>query len=174
MVKLLLETVWWLLTKLNIELIWFSSFTFGYVLRHESRISKEYLYTYMCRDNIKVEATQVLATGISMVIYCCCLVVESCPTLRSHGLQHSRPPDPHDLLKFAQVHVHCIGYGANQSCVMPSSHLILWHPLLLPSAFPSIRDFSNDGGIYMEWNIQSQKGRNSDVFQHGWTLQILC
>ena len=27
--------------------------------------------------------------------------------------------------------------------VMPSSHLILWHPLL-PSIFPSIRDFSNE------------------------------
>ena len=122
MVKLLLETVWWLLTKLNIELIWFSSFTFGYVLRHESRISKEYLYTYMCRDNIKVEATQVLATGISMVIYCCCLVVESCPTLRSHGLQHSRPPDPHDLLKFAQVHVHWICDAIQPSCpLLPSS-----------------------------------------------------
>ena len=29
-----------------------------------------------------------------MVRYCCCLVVELCPTLRSHGLQHSRPPCP--------------------------------------------------------------------------------
>ena len=28
--------------------------------------------------------------------------------------------------------------------VMPSSHLILCHPLLLPSVFPSIRDFSNE------------------------------
>ena len=29
--------------------------------------------------------------------------------------------------------------------VMPPSHLILWHPLLLlPSIFPSIRDFSNE------------------------------
>ena len=27
--------------------------------------------------------------------------------------------------------------------VIPSSHLILWHPLL-PSVFPSIRDFSNE------------------------------
>ena len=44
---------------------------------------------------------------------------------------------PHHLLKFAQVHVHVR--------VMPSSHLILWHPLLLlPSIFPSIRDFSNE------------------------------
>ena len=28
--------------------------------------------------------------------------------------------------------------------VMPSSHLILWRPLLLPSVFPSIRDFSSE------------------------------
>ena len=28
--------------------------------------------------------------------------------------------------------------------VMPSSHLILWRPLLLPSVFPSIWDFSNE------------------------------
>ena len=28
--------------------------------------------------------------------------------------------------------------------VMPSNHLILCHPLLLPSVFPSIRVFSNE------------------------------
>ena len=28
--------------------------------------------------------------------------------------------------------------------VMPSNHLILCHPVLLPSIFPSIRDFSNE------------------------------
>ena len=33
----------------------------------------------------------------------------------------------------------------SSSCplVMPSSHIILWYPLLLPTIFPSIRDFSN-------------------------------
>ena len=32
--------------------------------------------------------------------------------------------------------------------VMPSSHLILWHsPLLLPTIFPSIRDFSNEPAV---------------------------
>ena len=32
--------------------------------------------------------------------------------------------------------------------VMSSSHLILWHPLLLlPSIFPSIRDFSNESAV---------------------------
>ena len=35
--------------------------------------------------------------------------------------------------------------------VMPSSHLILWCPLLLPSIFPSIRDFSNESAIHIRW-----------------------
>ena len=34
--------------------------------------------------------------------------------------------------------------------VMPSSHLILCHPLLLPSIFPSIRVFSNESAL-MRW-----------------------
>ena len=35
--------------------------------------------------------------------------------------------------------------------VMPSSHLILWHPLLLPSIVPSIRDFSNKSAVHIRW-----------------------
>ena len=36
--------------------------------------------------------------------------------------------------------------------VMPSSHLILWHRLLLlPSIFPSIRDFSNELDVRIIW-----------------------
>ena len=36
--------------------------------------------------------------------------------------------------------------------VMPSNHLILWHPLLLlPSIFPSIRDFSNESAVLLRW-----------------------
>ena len=34
---------------------------------------------------------------------------------------------------------------------MPSSHLILGHPLLLPSIPPSIRVFSNDSTLHMRW-----------------------
>ena len=32
--------------------------------------------------------------------------------------------------------------------VIPSNHLILCHPLLLPSIFPSIRVFSNESGLF--------------------------
>ena len=36
--------------------------------------------------------------------------------------------------------------------VMPSNHLILCHPLLLPpSGFPSIRIFSNESVLYIWW-----------------------
>ena len=35
--------------------------------------------------------------------------------------------------------------------VMPSNHLILCHPLLLPSVFPSIRVFSNESALHIRW-----------------------
>ena len=36
--------------------------------------------------------------------------------------------------------------------VMPSNHLILWHPpFLLPSIFPSIRVFSNESALRIWW-----------------------
>ena len=35
--------------------------------------------------------------------------------------------------------------------VMPSNHLFLWPPLLLPSIFPSIRVFSNESALCIRW-----------------------
>ena len=35
--------------------------------------------------------------------------------------------------------------------VMPSNHLLLCHPLLLPSVFPSIRVFSNESALCIRW-----------------------
>ena len=35
--------------------------------------------------------------------------------------------------------------------VMPSNHLILCHPLLLPSIFPNIRFFSNESVLHIRW-----------------------
>jgi len=35
--------------------------------------------------------------------------------------------------------------------VMPSNHLILCHPLLPPSIFPSIRTFSNESVLHIRW-----------------------
>ena len=35
--------------------------------------------------------------------------------------------------------------------VMPSNHLILYHPFLLPSIFPSIKVFSNESALHNRW-----------------------
>ena len=35
--------------------------------------------------------------------------------------------------------------------VMPSNHLILFHPFLLPSIFPSISIFSNESVVHIRW-----------------------
>ena len=46
-----------------------------------------------------------------------------------------------------------IGVSASTSVLpMPSSHLILCHPLLLlPSVFPSIRVFSSESALHIRW-----------------------
>ena len=60
-------------------------------------------------------------------------VAQSCRTLRPHGLQHARR-------------------ACSNSCPsMPSNHLILYCPLLLPSIFPSIRIFSNESVLHIRW-----------------------
>ena len=65
-------------------------------------------------------------------------------SLRSHGLQHARPPGPSSTP----------GVYSN-SCplmLMPSNHLILCHRLLLlPSIFPSIRVYSSESLLCIRW-----------------------
>ena len=64
---------------------------------------------------------------------------------RLHGLQHTRLPCPHP------PHPTTISWSLPQSMptalVMPCSHFILCHPLLLPSVFPSIRVFSSESPV---------------------------
>ena len=67
-----------------------------------------------------------------------------CPTLRD-PMNHSMPglPVHHQLPEFTQMSI---------ESVMPSSHLILCHPLLfLPPIPPSIRVFSNESTLCMRW-----------------------
>ena len=75
--------------------------------------------------------------------WCCCSVAQSCPTL-CDLMDCSTPGFPvyHHLPELAQTHV--------LELVMPSHHLILFHPLLLlPSIFPSIGVFSNQSVLHI-------------------------
>ena len=68
-------------------------------------------------------------------------------SLQPLELKHARSPclspSPRSLPKFMSI-----------ALVMPSSHIILWYPLLLPTVFPSIRDFSNfsnESAVHIRW-----------------------
>ena len=92
-------------------------------------------------------------------------------SLRPHGLQHARPPCPSSTPR-----VYSDSRPLSQWCHMPSNHLILCHPLLPPSIFPSIRvfpmsQFFTSGG----WSIGVSVSASllpmniQDWFPLGWT-----
>ena len=72
-------------------------------------------------------------------------VSQSCPTL-CDPMNYSIPGLPvhhqfsQSLLKLMSI-----------ESVMPFNHVILCHPLLLPSIFPSIRVFSNESALRIRW-----------------------
>ena len=76
---------------------------------------------------------------------CCCSVTKSCLIL-CKLMDCSTPglPVHHQLLDLTQL--------MSIESVVPSNHLILCRPLLLPPAvFPSIRVFSNESALHMKW-----------------------
>ena len=75
----------------------------------------------------------------------CCSVTQLCPTLYV-PMDCSMPGFPvhHQLLELLKF--------MSFELVMPSTHLILCHPLLLlPSIFPSIRVFSSKSALGIRW-----------------------
>ena len=80
-----------------------------------------------------------------MVCYLFSSVAQSCPIL-CNPMDCSMPglpvhPNSRSLLKLMSIEL-----------VMPSNHLILCRPLLLPpSIFPSIRVFSNESDLRIRW-----------------------
>ena len=72
-------------------------------------------------------------------------VTQSCPTL-CNSMNRSTPGLPlHHQLPRSSLKLMSI------ESVMPSSHLIVCRPLLLPPIPPSIRVFSNESTLHMRW-----------------------
>ena len=70
-------------------------------------------------------------------------VTQSYLTLWPHRLQHARLPCPSTTPRSCS--------NMSIESVMSSNHLILCHPLLLPSLFPSIRVSSNELVLCIRW-----------------------
>ena len=65
----------------------------------------------------------------------------------THESQHTRPPCPSPT-----PGIWCLPKLMSIESVMPSSHLILCHPLLLlPPIPPSIRVISNESTLHLRW-----------------------
>ena len=64
-------------------------------------------------------------------------------SLWPHGLQHIKLPFPSPFPRAYS--------NSSIELVMPSNHLILCHPFLLPSIFPSIRVFSYESALCIRW-----------------------
>ena len=65
-------------------------------------------------------------------------------SLQPHGLQQTRLPCPSPPPK--------VYSNSSIQLVMPSNHLVLCHPHLLPpSIFPRIRVFSNESVLHIRW-----------------------
>ena len=71
-------------------------------------------------------------------------VAQSCPTL-CDPMNHSTPGLLSITNSRSPPKPMCI------ETVMPSNHLILCRPLLMPSIFPSIRVFSDESALCIRW-----------------------
>ena len=103
-------------------------------ISHIQPISKSWLFLWNGAQSwsLLITFTSIILLKIQHEPH---MLLFSCSGMSLHGKQHTRPPWPHPLPELAQLHVY--------SSVIPSSHFILWCPLLLlPSIFPQIRDFS--------------------------------
>ena len=99
---------------------------------------------YFIKEDIQMANKQV-TRFLTLLAVQFSSVAQSCLTL-CYPRNRSTPglPVHHQLPEFTQTHAH--------QSVMPSSHLILCHPLLLlPPIPPSIRVFSNESTLRMRW-----------------------
>ena len=130
-------------------------------------IARQILNHWTTQKSLKLILTYIMRQGPTSFFYmqifshpgptqqtptysCCCSVAQSCLTL-CNSMDCCIPGFPvhHQLPELAQTHVH--------ELMMPSNHLCLCHPLLLPSIFPSIRVFSNKSALRIRgpkyWNF---------------------
>ena len=99
-------------------------------------VSKQYFLLW--HNSELREFSSFIAQFISSVAHSCLTLETPWPAARQASLSIT---NSRNLLKLVSI-----------KSVMPSNHLILCHPLLLPTwIFPSIRAFSNESVLHIRW-----------------------
>ena len=88
------------------------------------------------QDSMSRFVCEIELTQFSSVQSLCCVQLFVTPWTAAHQASLSITNSP-SLLKLMSI-----------ESMMPSNHLILCHPLLLPSVFPSIRVFSSELALH--------------------------
>ena len=102
------------------------------------------LHSTKCSQKTKQNKTKQVKLSFFPLV-CCCSVAKLCPTL-CNPVDCSTPGFP-----FLHVSRNLVKLISIESMI-PSTHLILCHPLLLlPSIFPSITVFSNESALHIRW-----------------------
>ena len=80
--------------------------------------------------------------------------------LQPHGFLHARHLFPLSSMEFAKIHVHCVSDAIQAPHPLMSSSL-------LPSVFPSIRDFSNESVVHIRgpnyWSFSFSISHSSEL-----------
>ena len=90
------------------------------------------------KTNVNILSLRISSVQLSSVAQSCPTLCDPITVARQASLSIT---NSQSLLKLMSI-----------ESVMPSSHLILCHPLLLlPSVFPSIKVFSSESGLHNRW-----------------------
>ena len=145
-----------------------------------------YLHYFSCNEHFYTLSNYILRIYFVLQIHCIwpkyiqgtnCLWF--CSVHFSSVQSLSRVPTLCNPMDFSApvlpVH-HQLPESTETQSVMPSNHLILCHPLLPPSIFPSIRVISNESALLIRWpNISVSASASvlsmntQDWFPSGWT-----
>ena len=114
--------------------------------------SSSVILFFLMELSLREWCSSLLSLSLSLALLIPFSVQFSCSvmsdSLQPHGLQHTSPPCPSPTPRVYSRQCLLI------ELMIPSSHLSLCHPLLLPPLiFPSIRVFSNESILPMRWSM---------------------
>ena len=124
--------------------------------KHKLQFIKKKIHKWL----VTIVITAVIHWGLNYVfnnLHCCCSVAKSCPSLWPSELQHA------SLLRLSLTSQSLFKLISTE-LVVPSNHLILWCPLLLPLVCPIITIFSLPNNlhtlshlIFFQFNLSQQQ-----------------
>ena len=123
--------------------------------RRQIKGKKKILLQFLSKSVLLIGSYHTFSSLIHLSVFLC-MVLESVQFSSVHLLSSVQlfvTPWTAAFQAYMSLSIsHSLPKFTSTASVMPSSHLILWCPLLLlPSILPSIREFSNESAVHIRW-----------------------